>query len=289
MQNNILDPKNLENFIETRFKPALCRLEKKRKTLIITAYSLSFVIALFCIILAKFVNIDGKSLGGLIFISILPYLLITEKYKLDIQKKVMNLFNSYFTNFKFAEGECIPDYKLIKSGLFNFTLNLSEFSFTGIINNQKSIVSFPKLKFVEKETGKSETVFEGIAAITLTNSYFDSQITIVNNANVETFGGLPKVQTDELCVFSNDSQAAQIVLNEPFKLWFKSLQEVFKTDKYAVTFFENTVLTAIYNENLKCFNYKSTYQKIQYNEKIENLYKYLLKLLEVNFLFQHEA
>lgn len=284
MHKNIFNLQNLDNFINTTLKPKLLLLEKRRQTLLFLAFSLSLFIIVLCVVFAKLVNIDGKSLGALIFTSILPYLLITEKYKLDIQKKVMNIFMSYFENLQFMPDEVVPDYKIVKSNLFNFTQNIADIGFYGTINNQKIIISLPKLKFYDQKTQKNELVFEGIMAMSLINQHISSQVTLANNADVDMFNNLPRVPNNKLFVFSNDTELAQSLLTNELSEWFLSIKDIFKTEKYALTFFENTALIAIYSTELKFFNYKSTYQKIRYNDNFRILYNYLLKLLELNSL-----
>lgn len=282
MRSNF-DEKNFKNFLDNTLIPGLNELEKLRKKRIFHSFLTSFLFAAICIVIALHIKLDGKTLGPLVFIAILPYVLITEKYKLTIQKKVMNLFTSYFKDLQYNEDECIPDFKLIKSKLFEFNKNDALTYFCGTCNSHKTSVAITKLRLTDKETLKTQTTFRGLISCSLTDKFFPSLTLVVNNFQNDTFADLKRVEHKDLNVFSNDTEENRPELSDEFCKWFKSLSTVFKSEKYAVAFFDNTILCAIYDENITCFEYKSIYQKISYCTKMQTMYEALIKLLELNF------
>lgn len=274
---------DFEIYLKEKLTPALIVLEKARRKKLCWVFWSSVIFILFCYIIAINIKLDGKTLGPIIFTAILPYLLITEKYKISIQKKVMNIFTQYFDNLTFVEGECIPDFKLAKSKLFNFSKNYSQACFCGEENKQKTTIALTKLWIYDEQTNKREITFDGIVAVSLTEKFYPNQIIITNNAQTETFADLPRIKDTNLCVFSDNENVAKSILTDEFTKWFLSIKETFQSEKYIVTIFENTILCAIYKEKIKPFEYKSIFQKIYFCKKMEQMYKFISKLLEVNY------
>ena len=274
----------LNNFYKNDLIPKLAILESKRKKTLFWAFFISILFAAICYILAIHINIDSKTFGPLIFTALLPYLLITEKYKLSIQKKVMHIFMSYFDNFNYVEDEHIPDYKLAKSKLFTFNTNEAKSSFYGVVNGQKTTITICKLNIIDKKTEKKSINFNGIISYVLTNHYFQSHTIIINNLNTSKFVDLNRVESKTLNIFSSNSSEAEKITTPELSKWFNSIKDVFNSDKYAISFFDNTILIAIYAENLKCFEFNSIYQKIYFSNKMQTMYESLAKLLEVNYL-----
>ncbi len=276
--------RDFEIYLKEILTPELNSLEKSRKKKLCWTFWSSVTFILLCYIIALNIKLDGKTLGPIIFTAILPYLLITEKYKLCIQKKVMNIFTQYFDNITFVEGECIPDFKLVKSKLFNFNKNYSQACFNGEENGYKTTIALTKLWLYDEQTNKSEITFNGIVSTTLTKNFYPSQIIITNNAHTDTFADLPRIKNTDLCIFSDNENITKSILTDEFTKWFLSLKDTFDSEKYIVTIFENTILCAIYKENIKTFEYNSIFQKIHYCKKMEQMYKFISKLLEVNYL-----
>lgn len=281
---NFESTKSPKDFIENELNPYLSDLEKRRLKWLFCAILLTLITFFVCTIFALNIKLDGKNLGPILFVAILPYLLITEKYNLDIQKRVMNKFLSFFGKFEYSDNECIPDYKIVKSKLFDCNKNDSKSCFSGLIKNCKNLCAITKLYLEDKESLKKELVFDGLISMSLIENFFDKNIIIATNADFSSFSELPRVPDTSLFAFCEDSTYAHKILTPEFENWFNSLTKTFNSEKIAVSLFENTILTSVYYSNLKCFEFKSIYNKIKFNEKMNELYNHLTKLFEVNFL-----
>ena len=271
-------------FVKNNLEKQLAELEIRRKKWLLFAVLFSLISLFICILLALNIELDKKTIGPVVFVAILPYVMITEKYKLDIQNRVMESFLSYFAGFEYSEQECIPDYKIIKSKLFHCNKNDSRACFSGLVNNNKTTTSITKLFLQDEQSLQKECEFDGIISMSLSDNFFEHEIIIANNADVEFFSGLPRVNISGIYAFCQDNDYAKLCLSEEFKNWFNSIEATLMVDKYAVSLFENTILISLFIPDIKPFKVKSIFTSIRYTDEMNALYVVLIKLLEVNFL-----
>lgn len=275
---------DLTSFVQNDLAKKFAKLESRRKKWIMLALLFSVISFLVCSVFALSIEMDSKNLGPIVFVAILPYVLITEKYKLDIQKRVMECFLSYFDKFEYSDLDCIPDYKIVKSKLFHCNKNDAKACFSGEINSNKTTTAVTKLFFEDKESLKKELIFDGIISMSLTDGYFENLLIVMNDADFDVFEDVPRVEHESLNVFSESAEYAKKIITPEFEMWFNDIANKLGVEKYAIALFENTIFVCASLPEWQLFEFKSIYTKIAYNKKMAELYNIMTMLLGVNFL-----